>query len=352
MRAKLASVSVDLDEVPEYLAIHGISPLSDDAEARHAVYDRALGRILAWAASQSIPITFFAIGKDVARQKNAIALRFAVERGHSVESHSLSHRYDLSRLPRDLIEKEVAGAMAILREATGTMPQGFRAPGYTVSETLFDVLEDAGVSFDSSVFPSPIYWCSKAAVLGWMWLQGRASSSILDTPSVLRAPRQPYMPAQPYYRSASIKNGWRRRSFIELPILATPLLGFPVIGTSIGKVGVRGAGLLGRLASQEAFVNLELHGMDFLEASDVVGAWAPKSSTKVRSATAREPMDRAPFTSAAALSQQQPELRTPLFSRLDRLDRFVAEVRKQGFAFVALHEAAAEFASRGTALGA
>ena len=46
MTSKLASISIDLDEVPRYTAIHGLTHISSDA--RHAVYDRCVPRLLDW----------------------------------------------------------------------------------------------------------------------------------------------------------------------------------------------------------------------------------------------------------------------------------------------------------------
>lgn len=305
-------MSVDLDEVTEYLAIHALAPFASGDGGAHAVYDVALGRIEEWARALSIPITFFAVGRDLERPANAAALRRLAAMGHAIESHSLSHRYDLSRLDRATIRREVEDGLAAVERATGTRPAGFRAPGYTVSEALFDALDEAGVAFDSSVFPSPIYFAAKAAVLAWMRLNGRPSASILDGPAVLAAPRAPYRPGRAWYRSATNESSARR--FVELPIAVTPLVGFPVIGTSVGRAGLHGSRALARLCAGSSLVNLELHGMDFLDAADV---------------------------RRDDLARLQPELGAPLMARTERLSAFVAVLRERGLSFVTLKEAAA-----------
>ena len=70
---RLAAVSVDLDEIPNYFAIHGLPPPQGDAA--HAVYDVALSRLDALARAHELPLTLFAIGADTARKQNAAALR-------------------------------------------------------------------------------------------------------------------------------------------------------------------------------------------------------------------------------------------------------------------------------------
>lgn len=99
---------------------------------------------------------------------------------------------------------------------------------------------------------------------------------------------------------------------MELPIQVTPVLRLPVIGTSIGMGGPGGARLLARMCAGEAFVNVELHGMDVLDVSDGLEALQPF----------------------------QPELRSPLARRLDALSAVVEVLRGAGFAFVRLDEAA------------
>ncbi|WP_437971008.1 polysaccharide deacetylase family protein [Sorangium sp. So ce260] len=309
MRGRLAAVSIDLDEVPNYFAIHGLAvpERSGAAVSLSAVYDTALPRIAAFAASHGIPVTLFAIGRDLARPESAAALRALSDAGHAVENHSYGHRYDLSRLPRAAIAYDVLlGAEAIV-EAVGRRPTGFRAPGYTVSDALFDALDSVGVAFDSSVFPCPPYYAAKALAMGVQRVKGRGSSAILDTPRVLAAPRRPYRPGRPWYR-----RGGRR--FVELPIQVTPGLRLPVIGTSVALAGAAGARLLARACAGEALVNLELHGMDFLDRGDGLEALAP----------------------------YQPELRVPLGRRLEALGAFVEEVARGGAGFVRLDEAARE----------
>lgn len=309
MRGRLAAVSIDLDEVPNYFAIHGLAvpERSGAAVSLSAVYDTALPRIAGFAASHGIPVTLFAIGRDLARPESAAALRALSDAGHAVENHSYGHRYDLSRLPRAAIAYDVLLGAEAIAEAVGRRPTGFRAPGYTVSDALFDALDSVGVAFDSSVFPCPPYYAAKALAMGVQRVKGRGSSAILDTPRVLAAPRRPYRPGRPWYR-----RGGRR--FIELPIQVTPGLRLPVIGTSVALAGAAGARLLARACAGEALVNLELHGMDFLDRGDGLEGLAP----------------------------YQPELRVPLGRRLEALGAFVEEIARGGARFVRLDEAASE----------
>ena len=299
---KLCAVSVDLDEVHHYFAIHGL-PVPE--HVAQAAYDVALPRLGAFAEARGLPLTLFAVGEDLARAESAAVLRALVARGHAVDNHSFSHRYDLVRLTPSEIAREVEEGARAIEQATGKRPAGFRAPGYTVSDALFDVLEDAGVAYDSSVFPCPPYYLAKAAAMAGMRLRGRTSRSILDTPRVLGAPVRPYRPGRPWYR-----RGGRR--FAELPLQVTPGLRLPFIGTSVALFGERGARWLASRCAGETFVNLELHAIDFLDAAEGLSALLP----------------------------HQPELRIPVAQRMAALGAALDVLAKAGHAFVVLEEAA------------
>ncbi len=314
---KLCAVSVDLDEIHHYFAIHGLpEPAANAASgsALHAGYDVALPRIGDFAAGRGLPVTLFAVGEDLARPESAAALRALAARGHLVENHTLGHRYDLTHLEPDALRREIEGGAGAIARVTGRRPEGFRAPGYTVSDALFDALEEAGVAFDSSVFPCPPYYLAKAAVIAGMRLRGRTSRSILDTPRVMAAPRRPYRPGRRWHERG-------RRRFLELPVQVTPGPRLPFFGTSIGLGGPAVARALAWSSLREPLVNLELHLMDFLDASDGL----------------------------EALAGHQPELGVPLARRLAALEAALDVLARAGYAFVTLAEAAEQIARTGMA---
>jgi peptidoglycan/xylan/chitin deacetylase (PgdA/CDA1 family) len=300
----LAALSVDLDGICHYHAIHGLEPLAASASARHAVYDIALARFDDFCRAHSLDSTLFAIGSDLDRTQNGTTLRGLSERGHAIENHSFSHRYDLSRLSKDALRQDIAKARETIQKATGRTTVGFRAPGYTINDHVLDVLEELSFQYDSSVFPCPMYYGAKAIIMGTMQLLGRRTASVLDTPRVVVAPSRPYRPGKPWFVAG-------HRALVELPIQVTPRLRLPLIGTFISLAGPTVSRVLARACKDEPLVNIELHGIDFLDASDGLEHLVPYQS----------------------------ELRVPLQRRLDALSAVVDELRKHGAAFVRLDEA-------------
>jgi hypothetical protein len=264
------AVSVDLDGLGCYAAIHGLGHVQESW--LRVVPEVALARFLELFDELRVPATFFVIGSEAQHYR---ALPGAP---HEIASHSFAHDYAMSRWPA----AEIAADLLRWEEALGRKPAGFRAPGYTISAALLDAVRERGYLYDSSLLPSPPYYLAKAAVIATR----RRSASILGGVGQLFASRRPHL----------------RRGVRELPIATTPVLRVPIIGTSVLAMPS-----LARLAG--AFVNLELHGIDLLDATDV----------------------------PSELAAVQPGLRTPAAEKRRRLRKVLAAASE----FVTLADAAA-----------
>ncbi|HVJ88829.1 MAG TPA: polysaccharide deacetylase family protein [Labilithrix sp.] len=301
---RIAAVSVDLDEIHHYFEIHGLA-VPDGVGT--LVYDAAIDRLRGLADAGRFPLTLFAIGRDLARDASRDRLLAAAKDGHEIGNHSLDHRYDLVRLGRAEIARQISEGAAAIELACGARPVGFRAPGYTITDEVFEVLAEQGVAYDASVFPCPAYWTAKAAAIGLIALRGRESRSIVDTPHVLRAPTRPYQVGKPYWTSG--------RGVLEIPVQVTRGARLPFIGTSVALAGPSRARWLAKMCVGEPLVNLELHGIDVLDASDGLEALRP----------------------------HQPDVRLPSARKIDAILAAVEVLREAGYTFVTMREAAAAF---------
>ncbi|MGH7286151.1 MAG: polysaccharide deacetylase family protein [Polyangiaceae bacterium] len=304
MATRLCAVSVDLDEIPNYFQIHGLKP---SKKAETAVYDIAVSRLSDFARAEKLPMTFFAVGSDLARRESAEALAKLHRDGHEIGNHTLDHRYDLTRLARDEIEAQIRGGADAIEKATGTRPTGFRAPGYVITDEVFSVLRDLDVAYDSSVFPCPPYNFLKAAAILKIAIQGKTSRSIVDTPKMLLAPTTPYRIGTPYWK--------RGNGMLELPIQVTRGLRLPFIGTTVTLAGPSRAKQLAKMCVGDPLVNLELHGIDVLDTDDDLHALRP----------------------------HQPDVRVTRETKIESLAAVVDVFREAGYSFVTMAEAAKEF---------
>jgi len=302
---RLASVSVDLDEIPNYHEIHGLSP-PEGTPSAHLVYDLALDRLRDLADSGGFPLTLFTIGRDMDRPEARDILRSAAADGHEIGNHSLDHRYDLVRLGREEITRQIAEGARKIEEAVGKAPVGFRAPGYTITDEVFEVLTELGVTYDASVFPCPAYWAAKTAAIVGIGARGRESRSIVDSPTVLLAPTRPYRTGTPYWV--------RGEGILEIPVQVTRGARLPFIGTAVTLGGPTTAKLLARMCVGDPVVNLELHGIDVLDAEDGLEDLRP----------------------------HQPDVRVPYPRKIEAILAAVQVLRESGYTFVTMEQAARE----------
>lgn len=299
---RLASVSVDLDEIPNYYAIHG---LPFGGASATLVYDVALPRLTRWAEAHAMPLTLFAIGRDLERAEARQALVRAHAAGHEIGNHTLDHRYDLCRLSEREMAAQVDGGRDAIERAVGEAPVGFRAPGYTFTDALARVVERSGAIYDASVFPCPAYYAAKVATIARLSAAGTPSHSVVDHPRVLTAPVEPYRLADRYTR--------RGAGLVEIPVQVTRGLRLPFIGTALTLGGPRVAAGLARMCVGLSHVNLELHGIDVLDAGDGLEALRP----------------------------HQPDVRIPRAQKLAALSAAVVVLQRAGYRFVTMRELAA-----------
>jgi hypothetical protein len=299
----LASLSVDLDALVHYHRLHG---LPDPPPGDDPVYGKAVERFGELCARLGLRGTAFCVGRDLERPRAAAALAALAAAGHELANHTLTHDYALSRSSPAKAAAEVRGGAEAIERVAGRRPAGFRAPGYALSAPLLAALVADGYRYDSSAFPAPPYYLAKASAMAALALARRPSRAVLDRPRALAAPRSPYRPRldEPYARGSA--------PLVELPI-ATGTLGFPLIGTFVATLPPWALGPLAAGARRLPLLNLELHGVDLLDASDA----------------------------SPALAAVRRDLRTPASAKIERIERFVRGLRRE---WVTLEEAAERLA--------
>jgi peptidoglycan/xylan/chitin deacetylase (PgdA/CDA1 family) len=272
---RLASISIDLDGLAHYARLHGLAPDSLPEDASTAVARLAPGRLAEILDERGTKGTFFVIGEEIAPSGTA-ALRAVAASGHEIGNHTRSHPYDLTRLSPEAQRAEIAGGAAAIEAALGVRPVGFRAPGYTLSSEVLNAAHESGHVYDSSAYPAAPYYLAKAGILGLMRLAGKSSAAILDRPRVLLAPRLPYRPSrdEPYARGGM--------ELLELPITVDPIARVPFIGTTLCMLPRGALRLVYQSVRRLPFVNLELHGIDLLDATDGAGPELARAQRDLR----------------------------------------------------------------------
>jgi peptidoglycan/xylan/chitin deacetylase (PgdA/CDA1 family) len=132
---------------------------ADTADIRHKVYltfddgpSIYTDEILDILEEYGVKATFFVVGKEDERSKNAI--QRIVEEGHTLGMHSYSHKYSELYASQESFETDFEKQRTYLEELTGTKCRYYRFPGgssNTVSsvdmQTLVDYVESQDVVF-------------------------------------------------------------------------------------------------------------------------------------------------------------------------------------------------------------
>ncbi len=309
MARRLCGLSVDLDPLTAYYAIHGLG--DPPPQLRQTILRKALPRLEELFAEAGVRATFFVVGREVEESEEAKEIiRRLADAGHEIGNHTYSHPYELCRLPEQVIDAEIRRAHELLVEIVGAerAPVGFRAPGYNINAKVHDVPASQGYRYDSSMFPSPPYYLAKIGAIAGMSLRGRRSGAMIHDPRHLLSPAEPYRPdpAHPWRRGQS--------PLVELPVSVLPFGRMFVTGTLLAISPERLRHLILALMARRPFFNLELHGIDLADAV----------------------ADRIP----TELAGRQPDLRVPFAEKRKRFLETLEEL-KQSYEFITLRDAAA-----------
>jgi len=152
-------------------------------------------RLLRLFAERGVRSTFFVLGEIATWYPDLI--REIAAAGHEIASHGL-HHVDMTVLGPARFAAQLAEASGILRNVTGRVPAGYRAPNLVYEPWATSILESQGFVYDSSV-------CASRSIGGKY--KGWAD-----------APVHPYRPS---YENIAARGS---ASLVELPLPAFPIL--------------------------------------------------------------------------------------------------------------------------------
>ena len=108
----------------------------------------------------------------------------AHRRGHEIASHGYSHRLVFEMTRKEFLQ-DVATSKRILQDITGQPVIGYRAPGFSVTEStpwFADELIEAGYLYDSSVFPARRQHGGYRTACDAPYLVGQPSKGLIEFP--------------------------------------------------------------------------------------------------------------------------------------------------------------------------
>jgi len=212
---RLASVSLDLDNVWSYLKTHG----DDGWERRPSYLTTFVPYVLEVLEREQLQITFFVVGTDAAMPEHAPALQSLVRHGHELGNHSFEHEPWMARYDRSRIEDEIARTEAAILATTGRRPVGFRGPGYAWSVELLEILSARGYLYDASTLPTYLGPLARAY---YMRTARLSKAERKERAELFGRLRDGLRPVGAY--SWKLPNG---RTLLELPVTTFPVIKVP-----------------------------------------------------------------------------------------------------------------------------
>jgi len=142
-------------DVEDYFQVSAFAPYiaRSDWERCECRVERNVDRILALLDARGVKATFFTLGW-IAERYPSLVQRIAGA-GHELASHGYGHER-ASDLSPDAFRQDVVRAKQLLEDIGGRPVLGYRAPSFSIGTGnlwAFDVLQQAGYRYSSSVYP-------------------------------------------------------------------------------------------------------------------------------------------------------------------------------------------------------
>jgi hypothetical protein len=144
-----AAIHIDLDGATDIFRVHGWK-YSGETDP---LFESGLRNALEFFGQNGVRATLFVIAQDLENKRKRELLAEAVQCGHEVGSHSITHRH-LTKLSRAEKRHEIFCSRERLSEALGVEVLGFRAPGFCIDRESLEFIAAAGYRYDSSTFPN------------------------------------------------------------------------------------------------------------------------------------------------------------------------------------------------------
>lgn len=299
---KLVSFNIDVDPIDCYFDIHG---LKNEKTVCDPVFTKGVIRFLELFEKHDIKATFFITASDL-NEKSREILRKIVDNGHEIGNHSYSHDYCFTLLDKGLISKEITKNHEAIKDICGYECTGFRSPGYNTSDDVLNYLKEEGYSYDSSFFPSPVYYFAKWLIIKLKKLRGRVSKSIVSSL------KDCYGSKKPYRVGKNIRQNDNTSKLIELPITTVTPFGLPLIGTSAIVFPEFIYNFMLKLSLRSDYINFEAHGIDLCDVQD----------------------DEKLFQ----LRDFQPDLKHTLDRKFERFEKLIEHYGSKGYKFKTLRD--------------
>ena len=255
-------IQIDLDGLWAIRRCYGY-PVGDGF-VNDPIYTRALPFFREILKKYHALSTLFVVGKDLEVQEKARLLQDFIHEEHEIACHTYDHMIGLTQLSADDVHNDIQRCRQSIRQILQVDVNGFRAPGYAINTTVWQVLAELGFRYDASLLQTPWSGILKKIVNSFI-IHGSSRSRQFGKPIPASCPRIPFqLGAIDSFADEPFKGLW------EIPVTVSPSLKLPV---QISYAQIGGARLFLRTAEYYRRHNLPLscvfHGIDLVDTAHI-----------------------------------------------------------------------------------
>jgi len=123
----------------------------DTWDERELRVERNTDRMLALMAERGVRSTCFVLGWVADRCPDLV--RRIAAAGHEVASHGYGHDLIYTLEPDDF-RADIDRSVKLLQDLSGQPVRGYRAPSFSITDWAIPILQECGIEYDSSAFPT------------------------------------------------------------------------------------------------------------------------------------------------------------------------------------------------------
>ncbi|USN99861.1 MAG: DUF3473 domain-containing protein [Phycisphaeraceae bacterium] len=148
--APRAAMSIDVED---WFQVENLKSVvaRDTWDERELRVERNTDRMLELMAENGARCTCFILGW-VAEKCPALVKRIAGA-GHEIASHGYGHEL-IYEIGPEAFREDIKRGVGLVEDATGHKIRGYRAPNFSITDWAIDILQEHGLTYDSSAFPT------------------------------------------------------------------------------------------------------------------------------------------------------------------------------------------------------
>jgi len=143
-------MSIDVEDWFQVENLKGVIA-RDSWDSQECRVERNTDRMLELMSAAGVRSTCFVLGW-VAERCPSLVRRIG-DAGHEIASHGYGHDLIYSLTPEQF-RADIDRSVKLLRDLTGQPVVGYRAPSFSITDWAIPILQEAGITYDSSAFPT------------------------------------------------------------------------------------------------------------------------------------------------------------------------------------------------------